>query len=68
MSNYAEMSVEALQEALARNAEARAALKVEAQAIHAELDRKQATRAAQERVAGMSDVEKAAVLEALRGG
>ncbi len=61
--NYESKGVEELQAELARIAEARAALRTEALAVHAALDRAQARQAAAATMAGLSDVEKAALAQ-----
>lgn len=61
--NYEQMTVEQLTAELQRLNEQRAALREQAIAVHAVLDRKQAVETARRKLAEMSDVEKAALAQ-----
>jgi hypothetical protein len=63
--SYDTWSIKRLEGKLQDLTEKRAALKAEAQEVHAALDRAQAAQAAEERVASMSDVERAALAQAI---
>ena len=61
--SYELMTVEQLTAELQRINEERAALREQAMAVHAVLDRKQAVETARRKLAEMSDVEKAALAQ-----
>lgn len=61
--NFEQMTVEQLTAELQRLNEQRAALREQAMAAHAVLDRKQAVATARRKLAEMSDVEKAALAQ-----
>lgn len=64
--NLEQMTVAELEAELARLTAERAALRERGLAVHAVLDRKQATERAQRTLAGLSDVERAALAQVVQ--